>query len=75
MLNWIVFVLFFYMYCKGAQAFAKDFNILMESKYLDEKASYKFHSKLCRMLGAICASLGIIQYNRYSIPVDNKDMR
>ena len=71
----VVFILFFYMYCKGAQAFSKDFYRLMESKNVNEKESYNYHSRLCRMLGAICFSLGSVQYYRYQQPVNYKDMR
>ena len=42
MINWVLFILFFYSYVKSAQHFASDFNKLMNDLRIDEDESCIF---------------------------------
>ena len=75
MLNWIVFVLFFYMYMKSAQKFSIDFMALMNNNKVNEQQSKKYHQKLLRATGGICLALGIMVFIKHCSDPDDIRVR
>ena len=46
MMNWVAFTLIFWMFFKSAQRFARDFQALLSTQYIDEAAGLQYQQKL-----------------------------
>ena len=65
MLNWVVAVLFIYMYFKGAKKFTDDFMKLMDDRRLNERECSEFHMKMMKAQGGICLFLGVSVFAKH----------